>query len=670
MLCEVIDVASERWRDAVEAALGQRRLFMLVDPTSYQTASRQYESFRRAGNRVFGTGIVDLERVRRDARRARSGSLAEQVVTDDPDARAYVDYLLGDLICVDSVGELRSHTRAITDTGAMYGSAAQTNTDPRTLDRRYIGRAARERRLAEIEARTHAISAELVQLNEVHTLVERHLKQVRAASQGLRLMPQLLPQVEQLGTLRESETAINRSLTGIDRGSDEELEQQLELAKAQITVADEAHAGAIRRESDLVRDLADVARDRAAAAAERDAAMAAWREAFPVNRVADVEPGSLEDPWREQEARYQTERASRIPADIRAVFLQQQKGLSTKIENGVRQLLKLKEHFNATQYEVVEETDEGFAAYREQQIIWEESKLPAYRAEIAKAQALAVRQMGEDIVCKLHENFMQLRQDIRDLNAALRDLTFGTDRFEFQINVASAKRDYYQVITDAATQPVSDASDPERSLFDGHVAPAESLAGNLTRLVEQFLQARSEQVKTVLDEITDYREYFTYDLKITHSVTGKSKSYDTVAGVGSGGEVQSALYIAFLASLYQMYRANTRDRRPRCGLVLLDEAFGKNDGRRIAATLKFARQFGLQLLLAMPAERMDLLGPQMDMTLYLHKEDASGVPAVIDFTKQFESEALAKATLEALESEDGVVPLTARVSSPPDRASA
>ena len=40
------------------------------------------------------------------------------------------------------------------------------------------------------------------------------------------------------------------------------------------------------------------------------------------------------------------------------------------------------------------------------------------------------------------------------------------------------------------------------------------------------------------------------------------------------------------------------DRRPGCGLVLLDEAFAKMDESRTRATLRFARELGLQLVIA------------------------------------------------------------------------
>ena len=61
----------------------------------------------------------------------------------------------------------------------------------------------------------------------------------------------------------------------------------------------------------------------------------------------------------------------------------------------------------------------------------------------------------------------------------------------------------------------------------------------------------------------------------------------------SGGETQNPYYIAIFASFYRLYRSLAPDGRPRCGLVLLDEAFSKMDEGRIQATLRFARGLGL-----------------------------------------------------------------------------
>jgi len=67
--------------------------------------------------------------------------------------------------------------------------------------------------------------------------------------------------------------------------------------------------------------------------------------------------------------------------------------------------------------------------------------------------------------------------------------------------------------------------------------------------------------------------------------------------------VVGTVAIAVLASMYRLYMSRSRDGRPTCGVVLLDEAFGKMDEWRIGATLTFARRLGLQLVLATPKER-------------------------------------------------------------------
>ncbi len=659
VLCELIEVPNERWRDAVEMQLGARRLYVLVDPQDYDRASEMYKRFRRAGNRVWGTGIVDVAKVHRDRRRAQPNSLAEQVESDDPAASAYINYLLGDVICVDDVRDLRKHNRAITDTGETYGGAAMSNADPRNLDRRYIGRAAKQRRLDEIDARLKEITETMTDINDVGNLIGIDLKHFQKARASLRRMEDLSPSVARLPEMKAEAEQIKKHIKGIDLGDKADLDAQLseavflveEAAKAAKEAA--AERGAI---GNNIIQIGDRLKDRRTLVA---AARAEWRQHFPVDRIDDVVPGAADDPWREFAARYAEERKARSPEGVGEVFAKQQKSFGTKIQNQIEELIKLKADFNAKHYVIVEPLNDGFGEYRAQRIVWEESKLPEYRAEIAKAQAQAVRHMGEDIVCKLHENFAQLRQDVRELNAVLRDLDFGNDKFEFRMDVATSKQAYYDVIMRTAAQPMSSASDPEMALFDGQQRPLDSLTDDLTRLVHDFLRAQDEKVKTDLEEITDYREYFTYDLKITNKVTGKGKSYNFVAGTGSGGEVQSALYIAFLASMYQMYRANTRDRRPQAATVLLDEAFGKNDGKRIAATLRFARSFGLQLILAMPAERMDLLGPLMDTTIFLHKDAATGVPSVVDFSKQFDDDVLLADTLAKLEEEGGSVHVVA-----------
>jgi uncharacterized protein YPO0396 len=96
--------------------------------------------------------------------------------------------------------------------------------------------------------------------------------------------------------------------------------------------------------------------------------------------------------------------------------------------------------------------------------------------------------------------------------------------------------------------------------------------------------------------------------------------------------------------MYRLYQSRAVDGRPVCGIVLLDEAFGKMDESRIGATLTYARRLGLQLILATPKERSELVAPHVERTLLIHKEPVSGMPEVFDFTKEFATDESAAIT--------------------------
>lgn len=91
--------------------------------------------------------------------------------------------------------------------------------------------------------------------------------------------------------------------------------------------------------------------------------------------------------------------------------------------------------------------------------------------------------------------------------------------------------------------------------------------------------------------------------------------------------------------MYRLYMSRSRNGRPTCGIVLLDEAFGKMDEWRIDATLTFARRLGLQLVLATPKERSEQVAPKVERSLLIHKDPMSGLPTVLDFTKELAQDA-------------------------------
>ncbi len=217
------------------------------------------------------------------------------------------------------------------------------------------------------------------------------------------------------------------------------------------------------------------------------------------------------------------------------------------------------------------------------------------------------------------------------MNRALKDVPFGSERYQFTVEVDAAHKPFHDLVVDAGRFA-------KESLFRAAAVSAPELTTTLGHLLDRLVEAEAKEVKTELETKADYREYFNYDLKILHA-DGRYSLYDKVSGDKSGGETQTPYYIAVLASMYRLYMTRSRDGRPTCGLVLLDEAFGKMDEWRIDATLTYARNLGLQLVLATPKERSELVAPRVERSILVHKDPMSGLPTVLDFTKELTRDA-------------------------------
>ncbi|TMQ52396.1 MAG: hypothetical protein E6K74_12345 [Candidatus Eisenbacteria bacterium] len=626
-LCELIEVTAPRWRDAIEGYLNTRRFDVIVAPGDFPRALSLYEQHKRDFNlpgrgRVFiaGAGLVDIERVQAAAPRREPRSLAEQVVTDDLLARAYVDFLIGDVICCENERELRRHRRAITDTVMVYQNHVARQTHPDVFRRHYIGDAARVRRREEIARR-------LTELSQLVVDTARTIEWLQAIAVGCRRaaleaaeLPAVIETAQRLGDLKARAAALQRQLDRIDRKELDQLERERQATDGELGRLGGEERDLRERIGACKKDLEHLADDRIrAATAETDAAAAL--------EAASRESGDDAERNAAHEERYARERAVREPAEIRDVFDRQYRNIDSRVQTLLLGFVKLKTEY-ANAFGLAADLEaEGYAEFEAQRELWRDSRLPEYRERIVRAKEEAIQQLAEDVIFRLRENLVDVRRQVDELNRALKDVPFGSERYQFTLEVATEHRAFYDLIMDAGRFE-------KDSLFGADALARDDTRRTLTDLFDRLVQAEAREVKTELEARADYREYFDYDLRIQHA-DGTYSLYGRVAADKSGGETQNPYYIAIFASLYRLYRSLAPDGRPRCGLVLLDEAFSKMDEARIESTLRFARSLGLQLVLATPKERSELVAPWVETSLYIHRDPMSGAPTVLDFTKEF-----------------------------------
>ncbi|MFW5715231.1 MAG: ATP-binding protein, partial [bacterium] len=596
IFAELLEMDDPQWRNAVEGVLGDRRFDLLVEDSHFEQA---VELYTQQEPEVAGVGLPCLARM--EAAEVSAGSLAEMVTAENPLALRYSAQLLGDIIRSD--GEtLTEFDRAVSPDCVYYSGHTLFRLEPQVYSRWYIGGEARRQRHAQITAQIKRLKGEYeaarrqleqaVRRKQMLTGVFGQLNQVRDLAGARRLEEQYgehCREVErQIGEIDVSEI---QDLRGRINAADTELaELRNERALADTRVG-HLQGDINRREADAAR--LEVAAEQAAAGLEEFLSERRHRmeefETYFLERVQGGESASLE--------------ALRTTL---ANFESARKGLETRLERAKAELLKLKSRFNRDYRLMLDETTAGSQPFLDLLLRYRDTELPAYREKIARARREAERQFKEHFVARMNEYINDARESFSEINHTLKEISFGEDQYSFSIRERPEKRQILEVFRTA--MKVEEYKD---TLFESLTSEEERQS--IEALFEEILNndLNSPRVR----EICDYRTYFTYDIRIRHmhsidKSTGKphESNLSKVLREKSGGEAQTPYYVALGASFFRFFKEEEGAIR----LALFDEAFNKMDDTRIGTALTFFRRLGMQVVTAVPTEKIETIAPYSD----------------------------------------------------------
>ena len=190
----------------------------------------------------------------------------------------------------------------------------------------------------------------------------------------------------------------------------------------------------------------------------------------------------------------------------------------------------------------------------------------------------------------------------------LREIRFGQDRYQFQVQKAPDYAHFHDMITD-------------ETLMHGHSLFGQEFQERHKATIDQFfneiLEAPEDEQARNIEKFTDYRTYLDYDIKIHHD-NGEVSTFSRVAREKSGGESQTPYYVAIVASFLHLYRYRHNEDSVR--LMMFDEAFNRMDLDRIEKTLQFIGQLGLQLICASPTDKAELITPYVGTTILVIRD--------------------------------------------------
>lgn len=613
ILADVLEIQEEVWRGAVEGYLNTQKFYLLVEPACYGEALHCYDRIKREfGQNSFG--IVDIGKLReKETLAPRENSLAKKVETQNELARSYIDYLLGRVVCCSRVEELREHKTAITAEGMLYQGYVTRPLRRSWMEDAFIGRRA-------IALRIQRLEAELKQMEErirhwspilrvlqgrdeplftqffVQNTVQEKLEDYLRVLEIQKEMAHVEDQLSQLDLLWVNEQRNNIVRLGqkikVLSGQKDQRTIALGQLQEQIRMLE------YERLPEQHRKLSELA-DR-------------LRESFTQDYQAEV---GL--------PRYQQELARlKAPAVVQKNFSGRLAQTRSEREQLHQKLLQARrdyaEKFKPCSFRVDAQDNEEYAA--ELQAL-EESELPKYREKIQEARESALEQFQNDFLSKLKSSIDQVREQVRNLNKALKQAKFGTDQYQFRVDRNPDYADYYDMIM------APELMEGEGGLFalpfqQKYGKLIETLFSQIAMSDDTQVNARKQsELQQNIERFTDFRTYLKFDLETTDQ-NGSKQMLSQTLNTKSGGETQTPFYIAVLASFAQLYQVNNPSALASntVRLVVFDEAFNKMDSDRIVESIRLLRKMGLQAVICTPPDKLPDIMPLADRTHLVIKE--------------------------------------------------
>lgn len=610
ILADVLELADERWRGAVEGYLNAQKFYLLVDPAYYQDALSIFDRIKNEFGSSFG--LVDIGKLReREKMSPWDDSLAKKVETENMLARSYIDYLLGRVVCCNTVAQLRKHRTAITADGMLYQGYVARVIRRELMDDAFIGRRAVSLRISRLQEELAQIEAELRHWAPILQLLSKQKEPLFT-----QYFVQNIVVEKQHAYLRGIEingeiTSIDEQLSKLDLLWLDEQRKTIALLGDEIVVLNkdkETKVLQIGQYKERIRQLDfEVLPDH-------------YQQLTGIeDRLQDEFPVAYQQ--NTGIPRYQQELSRLKRADV------VHKNFSNRLEQSVNERETTRRKLFTARKEYtdrfkpcsfrVESMDND--EYEAEQSLLEESELPKYREKIRAARESAMEQFQNDFLAKLKSSIDQVQDQVRSLNRALRQAQFGTDSYQFRVERNPDYAEYYDMIM------APELMEGDMGLFAlpfqdkyGHLI--EKLFSQITMADDTQLNARKQsELQENIQRYTDFRTYLKFDLETTDQ-NGSKQLLSQTLNTKSGGETQTPFYIAVLASFAQLYRVNdTSSFGNTVRLAVFDEAFNKMDSDRIIESVRLLRKMGLQAIICTPPDKVSDIMPIADRTLLVDK---------------------------------------------------
>lgn len=620
LLCDIADISEEEWRDAAESFLGKRRETIFVAPSDWPLVYGLLVKNRReyAGASVANTGTLDIS----SENLPEPGTLNAVFDTENPYARAYLTRFAGGIKLAEKREDFDKGGRWLSKDGLFYDGLSAS---PRYEAEHRFGRAALLRNRQTFEERKLDIEDALTDLQPVKDQSEAASKILAAVSDSFEMLDRdgasFAHAVSHAEAIRKEMADVNQQLEAIEQvdtslyddeinGLVEEIKEinaKIEVDQSEASRAKYQLEDAIKKRDGDVRTSGstyqvDQTRQEYKKVAVNTSSEAHRRAFVELGRRAYNSGKPLDSIAAEAAAARQ--RSENEANALRTECTVQAKQCLESLEA----TSQVPEEFDLTPH-IVPWVNETITLLRDATLLSHEENL-----RVAEAESMEI--FKTSYIQDLTGRFMKLDQEIGAINNLLKTTPFLGEIYQIKKIVAPGYEAFHKVIKESRT--VDD------------IAGGGLLAWNATNR-DEVNDAMETVKKTIfnedpstnLDDYTDYRRYWVFDIEITNTATGAKNTFMSRKGTGSGGEQQTPYYIALMTALSNVYYGGpfSHLKKGEGGLCLaiFDEAFNNMDERVASQIVSFGRELGLQLIACGPLDKKATMQRNCDTLLTVVK---------------------------------------------------
>ena len=601
IFAELLNISDKQWTNAIEGYLNTQRFYLIVEPEYYNLALEIYN----ANKKSYNQGIINFRKLPNVD--IEPNSLAAFIETDNRYARRYADFILGNVICCETLSELENYSSSITKDCMVYKNFVSRKIDPKIYSKPYIGKDAIEVQLKNAKQERKILLEKIPALREKLNMYE----QLESSYDYVNfdMLKTYLDAPNKLGSVIERLKKETKELDDITKDQDiiqlqkqiseyEAQEKQLS-SKVNTLVGDKRTLeNEIEDTKKLLSGLCEQLEKKIIELTEyQDYQAAIYGEAFDkyLELTRRENLSQIQENYNRQKVVYDNRAARLINGEKNFIGLYQMQSnynsaFSKDFNTGLEGFEQFKTQFDKLDKVEIVRTEETIRVSRE------------------KCEDI----FRNEFLAKMKESIESARYEFDNLKKALKDINYGEDTYKFILTPNFQKRNLYNMIMAEDNMGTS-------NLFSGNFESQYK-----EEIEELFTRIRAgDSSDKAVREYTDYRTYLDYDIEITKK-NGTIQKLSAKAKSNSGGESQVPFYVIMAASLNNIYKSNNSVR-----LLLLDEAFNNMDEQRISSVMKFFNQLQFQTILVAPSPKIQDIEENVDSVLTVIREDT--VSFVEDF---------------------------------------